>query len=289
MPLTNSPQLQLFALVQVVYGVASIFNLFGTCSILTGRSCSQPEIFLLSIVGTFLFVIGIGFFFLTTFAYDDVPKKKRLAFVAMHCVMAQISMAILAGRAPSGIMPAGMHIAEVSVQIALFLLLSTAVWSDTPLTGFENPTRGGVTKIFNALYALFLLCWVYFNSDAFGYGDVFADSGHKSDSAHHFLSQAISVYSFEIFILYGFGTMHGTDEDNLFLTELAIFQNGCFTLQLLWFYSAGLVTADMVRIIAIETCVVAVIGMSLVFLQRKERNNDYERLVGLRPLGGLVR
>ena len=282
MPLTNSPQLQLFALVQIVYGAASIFNLFDTCALLTGRSCSQTEVFLLSVVGTFLFVIGIGFFLLTTIAYDDVPKKKRLTFVAMYCVSAQISAAILAGRTPTGIMPKGMHIAEVSVQIALFLILSTAVWGDLPLTGYEYPTRGGMTKIFNGVYSLFLLCWVYINSDAFGYSDVFAESDKSSGSSvYHFFSQAISVYSFEMFILYGFGTMYGTDDDNELLAELAIFQNVCLALQLIWFYSEGVVTATMVRIVTIETCVVAAIGLLAVFIQRKKRNSEYESLGGL--------
>ena len=283
MPLTNSPQLQLFALVQIVYGVASIFNLFDTCSLLTGRGCSQPEIFLLGLCGTLLFVIGVGFFLLTIIAYDDVPKKKRLAFVAMYCVSAQISAAILAGRTPSGIMPKGIHIAEVSVQIAMFLILSTAVWGDLPLAGYENPTRGGMTKIFNGMYALFLLAWVYVNSDVFGYSDVFESSDKSSSSVYHFLSQAISVYAFETFILYGFGTMYGTDDDNELLTELAIFQNVCLTLQLIWFYSEGVVTANMVRIVTIETCVVAAIGILAVFIQRKKRNSEYE------SLGGLVR
>lgn len=282
MPLTNSPQLQLFALAQIVYGVASIFNLFDTCALLTGRSCSQTEVFLLSVVGTFLFVIGIGFFLLTTIAYDDVPKKKRLTFVAMYCVSAQISAAILAGRTPTGIMPKGMHIAEVSVQIALFLILSTAVWGDLPLTGYEYPTRGGMTKIFNGVYSLFLLCWVYINSDAFGYSDVFAESDKSGGSSvYHFFSQAISVYSFEMFILYGFGTMYGTDDDNELLAELAIFQNVCLALQLIWFYSEGVVTATMVRIVTIETCVVAAIGLLAVFIQRKKRNSEYESLGGL--------
>lgn len=280
MPLTNSPQLQLFALVQILYGVASIFNLFDTCALLTGRSCSQIEVFLLSVVGTLLFVIGIGFFLLTTIAYDDVPKKKRLTFVAMYCVSAQISAAILAGRTPSGIMPVGIHVAEVSVQIALFLILSTAVWDDLPLTGYENPMRGGMTKIFNGAYALFLLSWVYVNSDVFGYSDVFAESD-KSSSVYHFFSQAISVYGFEMFILYGFGVMYGTDDDNELLAELAIVQNVCLTLQLIWFYSEGVVTANMVRIVTIETCVVAAIGLLAIFIQRKKRNSEYESLGGL--------
>ena len=283
MPLTNSPQLQLFALVQIVYGVASIFNLFDTCSLLTGRSCSQVERFLLSIVGTLIFVIGIGFFLLTTIAYDDVPKKKRLAFVAMYCVSAQISAAIMAGRTPTGIMPVGIHVAEVSVQIALFLILSTAVWGDLPLAGYDNPTRGGMTKIFNGAYALFLLCWVYVNSDVFGYSDVFAEPDKSSSGVYHFFSQAISVYAFEMFILYGFGVMYGTDDDNELLAELTIFQNVCLTLQLIWFYSEGVVTSSMVKIITIETCVVAAVGLLAVFIQRKKRNSDYE------SLGGLVR
>ena len=284
MPLTNSPQLQLFALVQIVYGVASIFNLFDTCSLLTGRSCSQVELFLLSIVGTLIFVIGIGFFLLTTIAYDDVPKKKRLAFVAMYCVSAQISAAIMAGRTPTGIMPKGMHIAEVSVQILLFLVLSTAVWGDLPLYGYENPTRGGTTKIFNGLYALFLLCWVYINSDVFGYSDVFAGSYDESSSGvYHFFSEAISVYAFEMFILYGFGVMYGWDDENELLAELAIFQNLFLTLQLFWFYSEGCVTSKMVKIVTIETCAVAAVGLLAVFIQRKKRNSDYE------SLGGLVR
>mmetsp|Transcript_10426 Transcript_10426/g.17251 ORF Transcript_10426/g.17251 Transcript_10426/m.17251 type:complete len:280 (-) Transcript_10426:167-1006(-) len=279
MPLTNSPQLQLFALVQVVYGIASIFNLFDTCSILTGRSCSHPEIFLLSIIGNFLFVIGIGFFALTVIAYDDVPKKKRLAFVAMYCASAQIASAILAGRTPSGIMPAPMHIAEVSVQIALFLILSTALWGDVSLTGHGNPIGGGATKIFSAMYALFLLCWVYVNADALEYSDVFEASGKSS--AYHFLSQAISVYAFEMFILFGFGAMHGTDDDNSMMTQLAIFHNVCLTLQLFWF--EGVVTAKIMKISVIQTCVVAACGLLAICVDRRKRYNHYE------SIGGLVR
>ena len=285
MPLTNAPQLQLFALVQIVYGVASIFNIFDTCSILTGASCSDPEIFLLSIVGTFLFVIGIGFFALTIIAYDDISKKKRLALAAMYCVSAQTASAILAGRTPSGVMPAPMHLAEVSVQITLFLILSTANWGDVSLSGRDNPVGGGATKIFSALYALFLLTWVFVNADALEHvhRDVFETSEKSNAYVYHFLSQSISVYAFEMFILFGFGAMYGRHDDNDFLSRLAILQNICFTLQVFWFEDVANICAKILRICGIQTCVVAACGLLAICVDRKKRRNDYE------SLGGLVR
>ncbi len=120
---------------------------------------------LLSIIGTFLFVIGIGFFLLTTIMYDDVPKKKCLVFVPIYCVSAQVATAVLAGSEPTGIMPKWMHIAEVSVQIVLFLILSTAVWGNLPLARHENPMRGGM-----ALSTFFAVCssfWMCLNTAKF--------------------------------------------------------------------------------------------------------------------------
>ena len=125
-----NPQLQLFAAVQFVYGLVSVFDLFSTCSLLTGQSsCSPTEILLLSMLGLPLALLGVAFSVLTTAAYDDAPKKRRLAFVAMHCVSAQVCGAILAGsHHMGGIMPRRVHIAEVAIQLVLFLVLGTAVW-----------------------------------------------------------------------------------------------------------------------------------------------------------------
>lgn len=216
-------------------------------------------------------------------AYDDIAKKKRLAFAAMYCVSAQTASAILAGRTPSGIMPAPVHLAEVSVQITLFLILSTANWGDVSLSGGDNPVGGGATKIFSALYALFLLSWVFVNADALEhvYRDVFETS--EKSSASHFLSQSISVYAFEMFILFGFGAMHGRHDDNDFLSRLAILQNICFTLQVFWFEGVANICAKILRISGIQTCVVAACGLLAICVDRKKRRNDYE------SLGGLVR
>lgn len=64
---------------------------------------------------------------------------------------------------------------------------------DVALSGRDNPIGGGATKIFSALYALFLLSLVYVNADAleYMYRDVFEAS--EKSSAYHFLSQSISV------------------------------------------------------------------------------------------------
>jgi hypothetical protein len=244
--------------------------------------CCIPSSFH-SIRGRILFVIGIGFFALKIIAYDDIAKKKRLAFAAMYCVSAQTASAILAGRTPSGIMPAPVHLAEVSVQITLFLILSTANWGDVSLSGGDNPVGGGATKIFSALYALFLLSWVFVNADALEhvYRDVFETS--EKSSASHFLSQSISVYAFEMFILFGFGAMHGRHDDNDFLSRLAILQNICFTLQVFWFEGVANICAKILRISGIQTCVVAACGLLAICVDRKKRRNDYE------SLGGLVR
>jgi len=288
----SNAQLQIFALVRFVYGLASLLNLYSTCSVLTGTGTCQPtEIYLLSCIGLVLLFVAVAFSVLTTIAYDDWGKKRRLAFVAMHCVSAQLAGAVLAGSAVmGGIMPKGVHIAEIAVQLALFLILATAVWGGGDGGGgaessvlIAGRVRGGIginPKTFNVLFALLMVASIFINSDVMTYdmvlGQAVADS--ITDTAKFWWS-AYGVYVFELFLLYGFGVTYGTHDDNDFLTGLAVVFTAGELLQTYWF--EPLLTEQYVKNVLISSCVIIGIGILAMAVYRNKRHRDYESLVGL--------
>lgn len=238
-------------------------------------------------IGLLLTVIGVGFSVLTTISYDDTPKKRRLVFIAMYCVAAQLAGAILAGsHHQGGIMPRSIHIAEVAVQVVLFLVLGTAVWGDADravvVDGHNHPIYGGMglnPKAFNGIFALIMLASVFINSDVMSY-DMVLDVA-VADSVTpvaKFWWSAYSVYLFELFLLYGFGVAYGTEDDNDFLTGLAVLFSGGELLQTYWY--KDLLTDEYEKYILIYCCVVVGVGLAVMAVHRRKRHYEYQSLLG---------
>jgi hypothetical protein len=172
-------QLYLFCAVELLGSImSSTWIVRDPCRPVYGDPCDDAARVLSDMNSFWLFSLAVYFFLLSFRNRNEPEKLKRLAYFAIYCTIANIvGLLMIGSTAVAGLMKTPWHVLYVALTFVLFVILASAVSSDTPMvaTAPFRENLGLNLKGLMALFAVVLLAWMFANSDFQPIGTVFQE------------------------------------------------------------------------------------------------------------------
>jgi len=245
-------------------------------SVYDEQSCDDAE-GLLSDMNSFLLLSLAVYFFLLSYRNRDEPTKlKRLAYFAIYCTIANLVGLLMIGSvAVAGLMKTPWHVVYVAFTFVLFVILASAVSSDTPVvaTAPFRENLGFNLKGLMALYAVFSLVWMFGNSDFQPIGSVFEEE--ELSEVARMCWNYWSVLTLQVVFVFTYALAYDDDGDREVMAIAAAFLHA---LLMVFAWSEGSkVQVNLVTFTYIYCFIIIVLAIGAVARYRMDlRRSDYD-------------
>lgn len=243
-----------------------------------GKSCDDAEAVITNMNSLWLLSLAVFFFVLTFRNRDGAPEKlKRLAYFVIYCTIANLSGLLMIGSTSVvGMMKTREHVTYVIGSFLLFFILASAVSSDTPMvaTAPFGENLGFNLKGYFALVAIFLLVWIFANSDFQPVNSVFQEGTELSELAKMCWNYW-SVLALQVLFVMIYALAYDDDEDRETLAIATVGMNS-IGMVFAWWLTAK-TTRGIIVVIYSQCAILIALAIAAVVRYRHDiRRGGYE-------------